>query len=123
MALNTLRLHAGDADPRTLVAIGQALVAVHDWTFRLGPGVVVGVGNGLILGAMMWQTRLVPRAMSILGLVGGPALLVAGIAVLFGIIEAGSLSQLVATIPEFFWELSLGLWLLVRGFKVAGAAG
>ena len=116
MALNTMRLTAGAADPATLIVAGQALVAIHDWTFRLGPGVVVGVGNGLILGYLMWKTRLVPRAMSILGLVGGPAMLIAGVAVLLGYIEAGSTFQAVATIPEFFWELSLGIWLLVKGF-------
>ena len=53
MALNTLRLHAGGADEASLVVAGQSLVAIHDWTFRLGPGFVVGVGNGLILGWMM----------------------------------------------------------------------
>jgi hypothetical protein len=90
MALNTLRLHAGDVDEAALLVAGQSLVAVHDWTFRLGPGVVVGIGNGLILGYMMWQTRLVPRALSILGLVGGPVLLAAGVAVLFGVIEVAS---------------------------------
>ena len=119
LALNTLRLHASDADPAMLVVIGQALVAIHDWTFRLGPGVIVGIGNGLILGYLMWKTRLVPRAMSILGLIGGPALLVAGIAVLFGSIEAGSTAQAIATVPEFFWELSLGVWLLLKGFDHA----
>jgi hypothetical protein len=117
MALNTLRLQAAGADQDALVAVGKALVAIHDWTFRLGPGVVVGVGNGLILGYMMWQTRLVPRFLSILGLVGGPALLAAGVAVLFGAIEAGSGPQMIATLPEFLWELSLGIWLLVRGFN------
>lgn len=122
MALNTLRLHAGTADEGMLVVAGQSLVALHDWTFRLGPGVVVGVGNGLMLGYMMWETRLVPRTMSILGLIGGPALLVAGVAVLFGIIEAGSTPQVVATIPEFFWELSLGIWLLLKGFRPAALA-
>jgi len=118
MALNTMRMNAGAADQATLVVAGQALVAIHDWTFRLGPGVVVGVGNGLILGYMMWNTCLVPRAMSILGLIGGPALLIAGVAVLLGYTEAGSTFQAVATISEFFWELSLGLWLLVKGFDV-----
>jgi hypothetical protein len=122
LAVNTLRLHAGTADPATLQAVAQALVAVHDWTFRLGPGVVVGVGNGLILGYMMWTTRLVPRPMSILGLVGGPALLVAGIAVVLGSIEAGSVPQMLATLPEFLWELSLGVWLLVRGFNPSALA-
>jgi hypothetical protein len=118
LALNTLRLHGvtAGADAAGLVAAGQSLVAVHDWTFRLGPGVVVGIGNGLILGYMMWTTRLVPRALSILGLIGGPALLAAGTAVVLGAIEAGSTWQVVATVPEFFWELSLGIWLLVRGF-------
>jgi len=117
LALDTLRLQGAGTNPDMLVVVGRALVAVHDWTFRLGPGVVVGIGNGLILGYMMWQSRLVPRYLSILGLVGGPALLVAGIAVLFGVIDAGSTPQAIATLPEFLWELSLGLVLLVRGFS------
>jgi hypothetical protein len=124
MALNTLRLNAGAGvgDEGSLLVAGQALVAIHDWTFNLGPGVVVGVGNGLILAYMMWKTRLIPRAMSILGLIGGPALLVAGTAILFGGIEVGSTAQIIATIPEFFWELSLGIWLLVWGFNPAALA-
>lgn len=51
----------------------------------------------------MWKTRFVPRALSILGLVAGPVLLAAGIAVVFGITEAASTVQIVATVPEFFW--------------------
>jgi hypothetical protein len=116
MALNTLRMQ-GAADEASLTLVGQALVAIHDWTFNLGPGVVVGLGNGLILGYMMWKTKLVPQAMSFLGLIGGPALLLAGGAVILGYIQASSLTQMLLTIPEFFWELSLGIWLLVRGFN------
>lgn len=116
MALNTLRAAPPAIDPGALTVVGAGLVAVHDWTFRLGPGVVVGVGNGLILGWMMWKARLVPRPLSSLGLIGGPALLIAGVAVMLGRIEAGSTAQIIATIPEFCWELFLGLWLLVRGF-------
>lgn len=116
LALNTLRLTSGAAEPEALMVVGQALVALHDWTFRLGPGVVVGVGNGLILGYLMWKTRLVPRALSVLGLVGGPVLLLAGAAVVMGWIEAASAAQIIATVPEFFWELLLGLWLLLKGF-------
>lgn len=119
LALNTLRMQGDGMDPQALGATAAALVAVHDWTFRLGPGVVVGVGNGLVLGYLMWTTRLVPRFLSILGLVGGPSLLVAGGAVLFGWIDAASAPQAIATIPEFFWELFLGLWLLVRGVDSA----
>ena len=113
MALNTLRLHAGGPDEKMMIVAGQALVAVHDWTFRLGPGFVVGIGNGILLGWLMWKTRLVPRAMSILGLIGGPGILISGAAVLMGYIEAGSTAQGIATIPEFFlgtiaWRLAAG---------------
>lgn len=84
MALSTMRMNSSTTDQAMLVVTGQALIAIHDWTFRLGPGVVVGLGNGLILGYLMWKTRLVPRAMSILGLIGGPALRIAGVAVVLG---------------------------------------
>jgi hypothetical protein len=122
MALNTLRLEAVGADEGALRVAAAALVAVHDWTFRLGPGIVVGIGNGLILGWMLWITKLVPRALSVLGLVGGPVLLGAGVAVLFGVLEAGSVAQGLATLPEFLWELSLGVWLLAKGFDPVALA-
>lgn len=119
LALGTLRAQAGVADPSGMAAVGQALVAVHDWTFKMGPGVVVGFGNGIILGYMMWKTRLVPRFLSILGLIGGPALLAGSAAVMFGYTEVGSTFQGLAVAPEFLWELLLGIWLLVRGFSPA----
>ena len=109
--MNTLRLQG--ADEASLLVAGQTLVAVHDWTFNLGPGVVVGVGNGWCY--MLWKTPLVPRVMSFLGLISGPALLTAGTAVILGYIEAGSPMQMLATLPEFLWQLSLGLWLLTKG--------
>jgi hypothetical protein len=86
----TLRQEAAEgADAASLVAVGESLVALHDWTFRLGPGFFVGVGNGLILGYLMYTSRLVPRAMAMLGLIGGPLIIASGVGVLFGVIEAG----------------------------------
>jgi hypothetical protein len=113
---------AAGADAASLVTAGQALVALHDWTFLLGPGFVVGVGNGLMLGYLMYRSGLVPRRMALLGLVGGPLILASGTAVLFGVIEAGGVWQSIATIPEFFWELSLGIWLIVKGFNPSALA-
>lgn len=122
LALGTLRVKAGSADQDALMVVGQALVAIHDWTFKVGPGIVVGVGNGIILGYMMWKTRLVPRFLSGLGLIGGPALLASSTAILLGYTEVGSTLQSVCVAPEFFWELLLGIWLLVRGFNPAALA-
>ena len=104
-------------DSAGLAPVGHALVTLQEWTFNLGPGVVVGVGNGLILGYMMYRTGLVPRGMAMLGLIGGPLIVLSGTAILLGVIEAGSTAHNLAVIPEFFWELSFGIYLIVKGFK------
>ena len=105
------------ADAASLVPIGSALVAVHDWTFLLGPGFLAPLGNGILLGYLMYRSGLVPRGMAMLGLIGGPLLLVAFVGVLFGVFAQVSQPVAIATIPEFLWELSLGIYLVVKGFK------
>jgi hypothetical protein len=105
------------ADNSALAITSHALVTLQEWTFNLGPAFVVGVGNGIILGYMMYRTGLVPRAMAMLGLIGGPLIVASGTAIIFGAIEAGSTAQKLASIPEFFWELSFGIYLIVKGFK------
>jgi hypothetical protein len=118
LAIVTLRQDVGGpGGAGSLVPLSRSLVAIHDWTFLLGPGWIVGVGNGLILGYLMYRSGLVPRRMAMLGLIGGPLVIVSGTAVLFNVIEPGSAAQFVATIPEILWELSLGVYLTVKGFK------
>ncbi len=67
LAVVTLRQDVGAAGADSLVTAGRSLVAIHDWTFLLGPGWVVGVGNGLILGYLMYRSGLVPRRMACWG--------------------------------------------------------
>jgi hypothetical protein len=118
LAIVTLRQDVGGAGGAdTLVPIGRSLVAIHDWTFLLGPGWVVGVGNGLILGYLMYRSGLVPRGMAILGLIGGPLIIASGTAILFDVFDPGSAPQVIATVPEFIWELALGIYLIVKGFR------
>src|ERR687897_3687668 len=81
----TLRQEAAaGADATSLVALGESLVALHEWTRLLGPGFFVGVGNGLILGYLMYTSALVPRGMAVLGLIGGPLVLASGVGGMFG---------------------------------------
>jgi hypothetical protein len=119
LAVVTLRQDVGGVgtDAGSLVTTGRALVAIHDWTFLLGPGWVVGVGNGLILGYLMYRSGLVPRGLAMLGLIGGPLIIASGTAIIFDVFEPGSAGQVIATIPEFFWELGLGIYLVVKGFR------
>lgn len=114
LAISTLRQ---DAPAGLDAATGQGLEAVYEWAFRLGPGFVVGVGNGLILGWLMYTSQLVPRGLSIFGLIGGPLLLIAAVLVLFDVIEGGGSIQGLMSIPEAFWELSIGVYLIVKGYR------
>ena len=97
--------------------VAYTLAAIKDWTFLLGPGWVVGWGNGLILGYLMYKSGLVPQKMTWLGLVGGPLIILSGTLVLFGVADAGGALQGIATIPEGLWELSLGIYCTVKGFR------
>jgi Domain of unknown function (DUF4386) len=100
--------------------VAYTLAALKDWTFLLGPGWVVGLGNGLILGYMMYRSGLVPRWATWLGLVGGPLIIASGTAVLFaGDHPSNALHSVqgLATIPEAVWELFLGIYCTIWGFR------
>jgi Domain of unknown function (DUF4386) len=97
--------------------VAYTLAAIKDWTFILGPGWVVGWGNGLILGYMMYRTGLVPRAATWLGLVGGPLIIISGTIVMFGGGHPSGTFQGLATIPEGLWELFLGVYCTIWGFR------
>src|SRR4249919_2537729 len=103
LAIVTLRQDAG-ADAAALGGLAESLAAIKDWTFLLGPGFVVGIGNGLILGYLMYKSGLVPPRAAWLGLIGGPLIIASGIAVLFGVDDPGGTLQSLATLPEFLWE-------------------
>jgi hypothetical protein len=121
LSVVTLRQEAPGADAGSLLAVGESLVAVHDWTFLIGPGLVPGV-NGILLGYLMYASRLVPRPLALLGLVGGPLLFASGSAILLGVIEAGSVWQGISTLPVAAFEVLLSIWLIVRGFNPSVAA-
>jgi hypothetical protein len=100
--------------------VAYTLAAIKDWTFLLGPGWVVGWGNGLILGYLMYRSELVPRRWCWLGLVGGPLIIVTGTAVMLAGNDPSSALhslQAVLTIPEFLWELFLGVYCAIWGFR------
>lgn len=116
--LSVVSLRGSDAEPGALTAVAAGLEAAHRWAFLLGPGIVAGV-NALLLGTLMLRSRLVPRAIPLVGLVGAPLLLASGVATMFGVWEQVSPVSALAALPVAGWELSLGLWLTLRGFREA----
>jgi hypothetical protein len=116
LAVVTLRQPgATGVEATSLVITQRALVAVKDWTFMLGPG-MAGL-NALLLGTLMYRSRLVPRIIPTLGLIGAPLYLSAQIATAFGFNETTTLWSGVGLLPIFVWELTLGLWMTFKGFK------
>jgi Domain of unknown function (DUF4386) len=119
MSVVTLRdeFAGSDADSASLDVAGHTLVALHDWTFLLGPQFCAGFGNGILLGYLLYKSGLVPRRMAMLGLIGGPVAFVGGVFVLFGAFEQPSPALFAFTGIEIVWELSLGIYLTVNGYR------
>ena len=112
---------AAGTDASALVAVGQGLVAVRDVTFLVGPGVMPGL-NALLLGYVLYRSRLVPRAIPAMGLIGAPVFLASATLSILGLQEQVSVLPLIALPLIFVWELSLGLWLTFKGFRPAAVA-
>ena len=104
------------ASPDSLDAANTALVAVHDAAFLLGPG-LIPAANALLLGSVLYRSRLVPRILPLVGFIGAPLLIASVIATLFGAIDQVSPLAGIAALPIALWEISLGVWLVVKGFS------
>jgi len=113
MSMVTLR-QAG-AGQEALIT-GKALVAVHNWTVLLGQGFIPAV-NAVLLGSLLYQSRLVPRMLPLLGLIGAPLLATSVVATLFGFWTQVSPQSGLLTIPIAVWEFSLGIYLMTKCFK------
>ena len=117
LSVVTLRQDAaGAGDTATLTAAADALVAFKDWTFLLGPGLMASV-NAACLATIMFRSGLVPRIIPALGLVGAPLLLTSSTVTLFGGWDQVSGPGLAMALPIATWELSLGVYMVVKGFR------
>jgi Domain of unknown function (DUF4386) len=117
LSLVTLRQDLGaaaGANAAALITTGAAHVAIYKWTFLLSQSLMPGI-NALLLGSLMYRSRLVPRIIPVVGLIGAPFLICTVIATLFGGMKLGSPEF--AAVPVAAWEFSLGVWLVVKGFR------
>lgn len=110
---------AGAAESAVLRTQGNSLVHTYEWAFEWGPGLVAGIGNGLILGYLMYRSALVPPRLALLGLVGGSLLILSFLMILGGVYRNGEGPSGLLTLPEAAWELSLGVYCAWKGFRPA----
>lgn len=121
LAIVTLHQDAAGASAATadsLVGPARALAALHDWTFLVGPGLAPAI-SALCLATVLYRSRLVPRIIPTLGLIGAPMLVVSSVATLFGAFDQVSSAAFVLALPIAAWEFSLGVWMVVKGFRPA----
>jgi hypothetical protein len=118
LSVVTLQHHfagATGAQGDALGVTGEALVAMRQWTFLVGPGLMAGV-NDLLLGYLLYRGRLVPRLIPIIGLLGAPLILLSDTATIFGVWDQVSTPALFCALPVAVFEFSVGVWLTVKGF-------
>jgi hypothetical protein len=117
--LSLVTLHdagASAGDAGSVFATGNGLIALHDWSFLLGPGVAPAI-SALCIGTVMYRTGLVPRIIPRMGLVGAPLLLVSSTATLFGVWESPSATAIAFALPIAAWELAFGIYMTFKGFR------
>lgn len=108
-------IKAGDPDASNFQTLGAVLIALRHWAWRL-----VYILNGvltLILAYLLYQSRLVPRPISVLGLIGGAVLLLGTALAMFGLIDVDQGAGLLVVLPGGLFELILPIWLIVKGFN------
>lgn len=104
----------GPVDSSSYQASGILLIAIHDWTFMLGPLFMLGI-NTIMYSYIFYKTKLVPRTLAILGMFGAMFVFINALLVLFGIVEQLSAWGILA-LPVAAFEMILAGWLLVKGF-------
>jgi hypothetical protein len=120
LSITSLRQDFAGADAAGLDTTTHALLAIHSWSFLLGPGIMPAV-NALCLATVLYRFRLVPRVIPTIGLVGAPLLLASSMATLFGALDQVSSTAAVMALPIAAWELAVGVWLTLKGFTSAAA--
>ena len=119
LSLLTLRQDLGTAagaDQAAMIATGASHLATYNWAFTLGQSLMPGV-NAILLGTLLYRSRLVPRILPTLGLIGAPIHITAVVLTMFGVIDRIGPVAAIAAIPIAVWELSLGIYLVAKGFK------
>jgi hypothetical protein len=118
--LSIVTLRKAGTGPDAL-STSHALVAMYDRIFLLGQSFIPAICD-LLLGTLLYRSRLVPRRLSMIGIVGAPILVIGYLAVMFGGIHQHSSLAGLSALPVAAFEFSLGVWLVVKGFDPRAAA-
>jgi hypothetical protein len=98
------------------LVVSHALAILYDRIFLLGQSFMPAI-NDLLLGILLYQSRLVPRLLAVIGIIGAPVLIIGYVVVLFGFVGQHDSQAALSAMPVALFELLLGIWLIVKGFN------
>ncbi|RDW15166.1 DUF4386 domain-containing protein [Oceanobacillus arenosus] len=118
LGLVQLSMHyeAGSIAGENLQATGFMLQSFHRWTFVLGPNLMLGI-NTMMYSYLLFRTGLVPKPLAIFGMVTAIMVFISGVLDMFGIVEPASAVKGLTALPVGVYEMSLAVWLIVKGFR------
>lgn len=103
-------------DSASYLMANKSLLALHKWTFLYGPNLALGPST-FMTGYLLFKSKLVPRIISTIGMIGGPVIFMCAIFVTFGLFPQHSLWGGLMAVPVFIYEMSLAIRLLTKGFN------
>ncbi len=116
VTLNHSFLNENNPNISAYLIASKLLLAIHNWTFLYGPNLALGPST-LMTGYLLYKSQLVPRSVSILGIIGGSLISVCALLVTFGAFNQLSFWGMLLAVPVFIYEMSLAVWLLIKGFN------
>lgn len=105
-------------DAAAFRATGTALLAVREWAFIIGPGILLGINTSLY-SYVLFRTRLVPRPIAVMGMIGAPLVTTAGLLMLFDVLQPMSSGAGLLSATVGVYEMVLAAWLIAKGFNAA----
>lgn len=112
------------AECMTLVAVGLYFLTGHGrWDAYVLPVYAVSGTAGLVLSSALWTSRIVPKNLSILGLIGYPVFLAGSILAMFSVVNVTHGTGMAALVLGGLFELLLPVWLFTKGFTPGGVEG
>lgn len=115
LPLSWTTLEAG-TDAATAETLAETLKTANDWTGYLGAQMVFSL-SALVLNWALFRYRLVPRWLSVWGLIGVPLMFLSGFLVMIESLnsDAGALNILV--VPLAVQEMAMAAWMILKGFS------
>lgn len=121
LTLSQAFVATGASNASAFQAAGTLLIAIHTWTFLLGPSFMLSV-NTMTYSYILYQSRLVPRLIAVMGFTGATLVFLEAVLVLFGVVSQVSVWGALLALPVAAFEMTFAVWLIVKGFNPSATA-